>query len=112
LEFITTFTLETSEIEGILSHNEQAFIIVFQAENYISTIRDSRLDELLKDYPLRNFELTYVAIAENVLYLEDKIRNNFLLLDTQLFLAEFDFFKLRYSPMSRPNNHKIKIELG
>lgn len=96
LQFITIFTLETSEIEVILSHNEQAFIIVFQAEKYISTIRDSRLDEVLKDYLLRNFELTYLAIAENVLYLEDKIQNNFLLLDTQLSLAEFDFFKPLY----------------
>ena len=25
---------------------------------------------------------------------------------------EKDLISLRYSPMSRPNNHKIKIELG
>ena len=37
IEFINTPNLETSEIEAILNNNEQAFIIVFQAEKYIST---------------------------------------------------------------------------
>lgn len=93
LKFLIMKTLETTELEKVLNANQQAFIIIFEIEKYTTSNQDPRLDKVLENYQISNFEIPYINVVNNTLYLENKVGSNFVLLDSQLYLSEFDFFK-------------------
>ena len=62
--------------------------------------QSDELDELLKSL----FSNQLKDLAENI---NTKLNEN-----SNKTKEQTDKISIRYSPMSRPNNHKIKIELG
>lgn len=94
LEFLIPAHFEISELEKIINNAKNAFIIILNTENYLCPKHSPRLIEKLEGGKLTDFELKYLNVADNVLYLKDTIGSNFLLFDTQLYSTELGFLDI------------------
>jgi hypothetical protein len=93
LEFIETETYEVDELKEIIATNEKSFIIILNIEKYMSLVENLKIIESLKKRELERIELPYYNVANNVSYLNDDLNNNFILLDADLYMRNFDFLE-------------------
>ncbi|MFW2079190.1 hypothetical protein ACG94X_16055 [Acinetobacter sp. ULE_I010] len=93
LVFLSTKNYEVKELEDIANANEYAYIIVFNIERYVNLNNDVRAIAALNNRVLNKFEIPYFNVVNNILYMEDKVNNNFILFDSQLYLVELDFLE-------------------
>lgn len=93
LEFIETETYEVNELKEIITTNENSFIIILNIEKYINSGENLKIIESLKNRKLERIELPYFNVANNVSYLNDELNNNFILLDADLYMRDFDFLE-------------------
>jgi hypothetical protein len=94
IEFLIPAHFEISELEKIINNVKNAFIIILNTENYLCLKHSPKLIDKLKGRKLTDFELKYLNVTDNVLYLKDTIGSNFLLFDTQLYSTELDFLDI------------------
>ncbi|WP_134817600.1 hypothetical protein [Acinetobacter calcoaceticus] len=93
LNFIETKTFEINELEEIIKSNENSFIIIFNIEKYINSIENTEVTKALKNRQLERMEIPYFNLANNIIYLNNNLNNNYLFFDTELYSLEIDFLE-------------------